>query len=118
MSDNNLPDPAAIAKAEAQGLVFSDDNTTLLECTNKEITEVIIPDGVYEIYENVFAGCIKLTSVVIPDSVTEIGCWAFSGCSNLKHVVIPDSVTSIGFDAFEGAGCEKQVKQDYSHLFE
>ena len=95
MSDNDFPSSDAIRNAEEQGLVFSKDKKTLIECTNKEIAEVVIPNSVTKIREGAFEGCRSLTSVVIPDSVTKIG-----------------------WDTFEGAGCEEQVKRDYPHLFE
>ena len=41
-----------------------------------------------------------LTSVIIPDGITEIGDWAFSYCTGLMSVIIPDSVTKIGNGAF------------------
>ena len=68
----------------------------------KEITNLIIPDGVTAIQDNTFHGCSGLTSVTIPSSVTSIGIETFSGCSGLTSVTIPGSLTSIGEVAFYG----------------
>ena len=69
-------------------------------CTN--LTTVTIPDSVTSIGAYAFWGCRSLTSITIPDSVTSIRSFAFSYCSSLKSVTIPDSVTSIGSFAFRG----------------
>ena len=66
----------------------------------RDITSVIIPDGVTTIDDFAFYYCFSLTSVVIPDSVTIIGEQAFNCCYNLTSIVIPDSVTTIGNSAF------------------
>ena len=102
MSDQNYPDPGAIRNAEEQGLVFSEDKKILLTCENKEITAVVIPDGVTEIGDNAFYGCTNLTGIVIPPSVTSIEESAFYGCSSLSDITIPDSVSAIGMGAFSG----------------
>ena len=68
----------------------------------KNITSVIIENGVTSIGNFAFYGCTGLTSVTIPDSVTSIGSSAFRGCSGLTSITIPDSVTSIGSGAFYG----------------
>ena len=92
-----------------------------------EQTDLIIPDGITEIYKDAFAYCTNLTSIDIPSSVTTIDNYAFaycssltsvifgensqltticegafSGCNSLTSIVIPDSVTSICADAFSG----------------
>lgn len=64
------------------------------------VTELIIPDEVTRISDDVFAGCTSLVSAVIPESVTNIKSGAFYGCSGLESISIPDSVTSIGSLAF------------------
>ena len=97
-----------------------------------EDTEVVVPDGVTSIGNEVFSWCrsltsvtipngvtnigdmafykSSLTSVTIPDSVTSIGDGAFSGCSSLKSVTIPNGVTSIGIEAFRGCDRLTRVK--------
>ncbi len=66
----------------------------------KDITSVIIQDGVTSVGNYAFYGCSSLTSVTIPDSVTSIGRYAFGSCTSLTSVTIPDSVSSIGEYAF------------------
>ena len=66
----------------------------------KDVTNVIIEEGVMTIRACAFCGCTSLTSVIIPDGVTTIEKWAFRNCTSLTSVVIPDSVTSIGKRAF------------------
>ena len=73
--------------------VFKDD---------KELTSIVVPDGVTEIGERAFSGCSNLTSITIPESVTQIGERAFEGCSSLTSITIPNSVTEIGSGAFTG----------------
>ena len=66
----------------------------------KDITKVVIQNGVTSIGSYAFSGCSRLTSITIPNSVTSIGSNAFSGCSSLTNIPIPDSVTRIGEQAF------------------
>jgi hypothetical protein len=89
--------------------------------SSKNITKVIIPNGVGLIYPEAFFDCRSLSSVTIPDSVVNISgfkyCvslasitipnsvrniweYAFFGCTKLTSVIIPDGVKSIGKDAF------------------
>ena len=66
----------------------------------KEITDLVIPEGVTSIGDSAFGGCSGLTSVTIGNSVTEIKRYAFYGCSRLSSITIGKSVTSIGEYAF------------------
>ena len=68
----------------------------------KNLSSVVIPDGVTSVGNYAFSGCISLTNIEIPDSVTSIGEGAFYGCTGFAKIVIPDSVTSIGNSAFNG----------------
>ncbi|WP_197018786.1 leucine-rich repeat protein, partial [Prevotella sp. P6B4] len=62
--------------------LYSDENT--------EITDLVIPNGVTTIGNEVFAYCDGLTSVTIPNSVTSIGDYAFYDCCDLNKVIIND----------------------------
>ena len=66
------------------------------------IRSVIIPNGVIEIEERAFAGCIALTSITIPDTVTIIGTSAFQDCAALTSVAIPNGVMEINHSVFRG----------------
>ena len=64
------------------------------------VTEIIIPDGVTGVGNNLFQSCSNLRSVTIPQSVKSIGDYAFSICPNLSAIIIPNSVTQIGNNVF------------------
>ena len=66
----------------------------------KNITEVIIKNGVTNIGNYAFYDCTALTNITISDSVTTVGNYAFYGCAGLTSIAIPNSVTSIGGSAF------------------
>lgn len=54
-----------------------------------KITEIIIPEGITSINENVFINKINITSIKIPSTVTTMSSGMFSGCSSLKSISIP-----------------------------
>ena len=68
----------------------------------KDITKIVLPDGLLYISKNAFKDCSGLTEIIIPDTVLEIEYRAFDGCSNIKELVIPDSVVKIHNEAFAG----------------
>ncbi len=71
-----------------------------LYLNGKEVTDLVIPDGVTYIAARAFFNCSSITSVTIPDSVTSIGDYAFDSCSALSDATIGDNVTAIGNYAF------------------
>lgn len=74
-----------------------------LYCSNKLITDVVIPTSVTSLPRNAFLGCKSLTSIKIPNTVTSIGDWCFSSCPNLKkYIIIPSSVTYVGQSIVDG----------------
>ncbi|MBE6801653.1 MAG: leucine-rich repeat domain-containing protein [Ruminococcaceae bacterium] len=68
----------------------------------KDITKIVLPDGLLYISKNAFKDCSGLTEITIPDTVLEIEYRAFDGCVNIKELVIPDSVVKIHNEAFAG----------------
>ena len=68
----------------------------------EEIKDLVIPNNITSIGDNVFIGLSGLTSVTMHNNVTSIGNRAFCGCSGLTSVTIPNSVSSIGEYAFYG----------------
>ena len=70
----------------------------------KDVTAVVIKDGVKSIGNYAFYNCQKLKSITIPDSVTCIGNCAFEGCISLTTITLPDSITEIGYGAFYNSG--------------
>jgi hypothetical protein len=62
--------------------------------------DIVIPEGVLAIQNEVFRDNQTITSVVIPSSVIRIGSYAFYNCNSLVWVDLPASVTSIENYAF------------------
>jgi hypothetical protein len=61
-------------------------NTHSLYVNDKEVKELVIPEGVTSINLGVFDGYSALVSVTIPSSVNNIGMGAFNGCTNLLDI--------------------------------
>ncbi len=80
-----------------------------LYLNNELVTDITVPDGITEIGDRAFCGCLSLKSVTIPNGVTSIGERAFEYCSGLTSITIPNSVTSIGNDAFYGCSSLKSI---------
>ena len=78
------------ADGEWQEPVVHVENGVALECLDRNVTSVTIPEGVTEIGESAFSGCTSLSSVVIPEGVTKISGsafgGAFKGCKSLSSV--------------------------------
>ena len=83
-------------------IIYTDGDTKLLLGYTGGKADIVLPQGITEIYQYAFYDNEKLNTVTIPDSVTSIGGSAFSYCSGLTSITIPDSVTSIGDLAFSG----------------
>ena len=120
---NNSYTPLYYAKhlylngVEVKDLVIPDDitsigNNVFFYC--ESLNSIAIPGSVNEIGDYAFAGCNNITKVSISDGVKNIGKYAFRSCKNITSITIPNSVTSIGYNAFEG--CSNLVSIDISDL--
>ena len=67
------------------------------------IESIVVPEGVTEIEEGLFADCVNLREVTLPSTLTKIGAGALQYCISLTEVNLNEGLTQIGFAAFEGA---------------
>ncbi len=84
------------------GLLYSRDMTTLIQCLLTRTGDVVIPEGVVRIENLALYQCRKITSVSFPSTLTSIGNW---GCAYLfglapQDLKLPETVTEIGDNAF------------------
>ena len=71
------------------------EGNKLLYCSDRSLTNIIIPDGISEIGEKAFAG-LNLRKVTIPNSVAKIGNDAFSGCARKSSSEIIGNIQIVG----------------------
>ena len=64
-----------------------------------EVEHIVIGEGINQISDNAFEGCIYLKTVQLPSTLTQIGRKAFKD-SGLTAIEIPKGVTTIGEYAF------------------
>lgn len=65
------------------------------DSTTEYYDEVIIPEGITHIGDEVFKNQKKLTKVTLPESLQSIGDSAFEGCTGLTSEIFPDSIEEI-----------------------
>lgn len=83
------------AYSSENGVLFSNDQTTLHTVPAGLEGSYTIPDSVSSINVGAFYGCLQLTDITIPNGVTDIGNWAFFDCLALTDIVLPEGITSI-----------------------
>jgi hypothetical protein len=88
------------AYSSLSGVLFDNEQVTLLQFPGGLGGSYSIPNSVTSVGEGAFFGCESLTGVTIPNSVTNIGDEVFQICVGLTSVTIPNSVTSVGEGAF------------------
>ncbi len=76
----------------------------------REITNVIIEDGVTTIGDCAFWYFTRMYDIEIPSSVTSIGSHAFYASTGMTNINIPDSVTYFGYYAFAYTGTFDEFK--------
>ncbi len=115
--------------------ILSDDGTyySVAACDTSITGEIVIPGEyngkpVKKIANDGFRECKNITSVVISEGVEEIGSYAFAYCSSLDAITIPSTITHIYNMAFFldsnlrnlyitdiGAWCQISFSSNYSN---
>jgi hypothetical protein len=88
-------DAANPAFCSVDGVLFNQDQSTLIVCPNGKAGSFTMPSSVTNIGTAAFYRCTKLTHITIGNKVTRIGNTDFEYCSRLTSVTIPDSVQMI-----------------------
>lgn len=65
------------------------------------LMSVTLPNSVLSIGDYAFYNCEDLTAISLPTALTEIGTYAFYSCDSLKNIAIPNNVVKVGVSAFE-----------------
>ena len=95
--------------ADRDGVVFTREQTALIQYPVGRVGGYDVPSGVTGIGDNAFGGCSRLSSITLPSSVTTIGDGAFMECTGLTSIVLPDSLTSIGNWTFQDCTALRSV---------
>lgn len=72
-------------------LIISEDGKTVVKCTDKNIENVVIPEGIECIGESAFQKCIRLKNIQFPSSLFSIHNLAFYRCKNLEKVDLSET---------------------------
>ena len=86
------------------GMLFSKDTATVIECPIGKGGAITLPQNTRHIAPCAFIYCQSVTGIALPQGLQSIGYWAFLYNSSLNNVVIPSSVTQIDDNVF--GGCE------------
>ena len=100
---STIPDGAFNKCRNITEIIINDGVTQIGKCAfqhNTSLTEFIIPENVTNIGEYAFYGCSSLLEIKLPDNIQKINRYTFSECTNLKNVKISKSVTIIDVCAF------------------
>ena len=84
------------------GILFSKDTSTLVECPRGKSGVITLPQATRIISPCAFFECRSITGVSLPEGLVCIDFWAFMEATRLNNIVIPSSVSCIGVNLFGG----------------
>jgi len=88
------------------GVLYSVDGATLIQCPASKAGELKVPNNVVSVGPYAFANCTKLTNVVLPEGLMFVEDNAFWGCKGLTgDFFLPSSLFYLGLNVFEE--CDK-----------
>ena len=111
-------DPLNDLGREVEGIVEVPENIDGYQITSLEswcfsdrewLKQVVLPDGITEIFSIAFANSRNLETVNFPASLQSIGSLAFRDCIAFKNGHVPGSVKTIEGGAFENSGIEDLI---------
>ena len=76
----------------------------------KNVTSVIVPEGVTAIEQQAFYNCFNLQKVTFPSTLTSIGVNAFYHCSSLASLQLPEGIKTIPSSAFESCSALTSIQ--------
>ncbi|MBR6327344.1 MAG: leucine-rich repeat domain-containing protein [Alphaproteobacteria bacterium] len=85
---------------------WGQDKGTLAPWRGKNVTNVVIEEGIKDLGNHAFMYVKSTNPIKIPNSVTDIGYRAFFAAST-SEIIIPNTVTSIGGEAFNWSSINK-----------
>lgn len=88
------------------GVLFSKDTTTILQCPPAKQGVYCLPRSVANIKKHAFYNCAELTSLTIPNSVTNIESYAFDKCGQLTSITC-EAATPPTLERFAFSNTEK-----------
>lgn len=65
------------------------------------VSSIVLPEGIEQIGEDAFGGCVLLSGVQLPKSLLSIGDSAFGFCGNIVSIKLPENLEYLGSGAFE-----------------
>jgi len=87
--------------SSVNGVLFNENQTTLLEYPGGLAGACTISNGVTSIATEAFVLCARLTSVTIPGSVASIGDYAFEECIGLTGAYFQGNAPTPGLEIFD-----------------
>ena len=100
--------PADAVRVRVHSSVAIIQEDTFQTCNKLE--EVELCEGLLEIGEEVFVGCVNLKRISIPSTVSKIGNNAFFKCSKLQEIELCEGLLEIGYQSFFQCNRLKNVK--------
>lgn len=74
------------------------------------LTHVVFPKSLHKIGKDAFLNCSALEALEFPEGLTAISQGAFRNCTSLKHVEVPRNVRSIATTTFQGCSGLESLK--------
>lgn len=84
-------------------------NTAPWSYYSKDITSLLINEGVTTVGYYAFYGCSNITSLKLANSVTKIDNYAFAGCTGLSSLTLGPNIEFIGMYAFAKCSGLKKI---------